>query len=85
MPTLLGPTNYPPLEAAALGTVTLNSDVHQFDLGPWAYFQKIPVENPSAWAEAMAMAIRVPRNLVSCDLRSLDVGQKVAPFLRSFI
>jgi len=32
MPTVLGPTNYPPLEAMALGTNVVMSSVHEYDL-----------------------------------------------------
>ena len=57
MPTLLGPTNYPPLEAAALGVRALISDIHQFDFQLPETFRVIPSLDPEAWSDAIVSAL----------------------------
>ena len=53
MPTLLGPTNIPPLEALALGTHAIISDVHDFGTEVDDLVTKVPATEPSAWAQAI--------------------------------
>ena len=53
MPTLLGPTNIPPLEALALGTHAIISDVHDYGTEVDDLVTKVPATEPSAWAEAI--------------------------------
>lgn len=58
MPTLLGPTNIPPLEALALGTHAIISDVHDFGTEVDDLVTKVPATEPSAWAEAILTVLR---------------------------
>ena len=53
MPSIAGPTNYPPLEAWALGKPAIISNVHSFDSLPHegAYFAS--AHDPRKWAEIM--------------------------------
>lgn len=53
MPTLLGPTNYPPLEALELGTPSILSDAHQFDFEVPSSWRVVPAQSPQAWATAL--------------------------------
>lgn len=50
MPTRLGPTNLPPLEALALGTHAIVSDVHAFGTAVDDLLVKIPATDSLAWA-----------------------------------
>ena len=63
MPTYLGPTNLPPLEAACLGVPSIVSDVHKFDEAILDYLTIVATQDSSAWAEEM--------------LRSIDAGSIV--------
>ena len=53
MPTLLGPTNYPPLEAMALGVKALISDVHLFDFELPESVKIISKLDSDAWSESL--------------------------------
>ena len=53
MPTYLGPTNLPPLEAAFLGVRSIVSDVHYFDEPISDYLCPLPANEPSRWTDAM--------------------------------
>ena len=53
MPSLLGPVNYPPLEALALGTSVIQSDVHDFDSMLPENVSTVPGTDPHAWEEAI--------------------------------
>lgn len=53
MPTLLGPTNLPPLEAALLGKQSLISDVHFFDDDMSNWMKILPAQDVSSWLVAM--------------------------------
>lgn len=53
MPSLLGPTNYPPLEALRSNVPCIVSDVHYFDHLPQSGMVVVERDNPSRWAEAM--------------------------------
>ena len=61
MPTLLGPTNIPPLEALALGTHAIISDVHDYGTEVDGLVTKVPATEPSAWAEAILTVLRQER------------------------
>jgi len=54
MPSLLGPTNYPPLEALRRGTHALVSEVHDFDFGSHVGLISINSSSPSRWAAEMS-------------------------------
>jgi glycosyltransferase involved in cell wall biosynthesis len=53
MPSALGPTNYPPLEALAVGRPSIISDVHEFDELPESGVTTVETFDPEAWALAM--------------------------------
>lgn len=54
MPSLLGPTNLPPLEALALGTRAIVSDVHNYGASIDDQVIKVPSTQPEAWAKAIS-------------------------------
>ncbi|MDA8777087.1 glycosyltransferase [Pontimonas sp.] len=54
MPSLLGPTNLPPLEALALGVPAFVSDAHHFDVDFGEALQVIPTTHATLWAEALS-------------------------------
>lgn len=57
MPSLLGPTNIPPLQALAQGVVAIVSPCHEFDgLSNNRNLHVVPME-PKLWADAMLTAI----------------------------
>ena len=53
MPSALGPTNYPPLEALSLGRWALVSDAHDFDELPETGVRVVDTFDAPAWASAM--------------------------------
>lgn len=53
MPSLIGPTNIPPLDALSLSTPPLISDVHHFDSPEHSFMKIIPSKEPRAWAREM--------------------------------
>jgi glycosyltransferase involved in cell wall biosynthesis len=53
MPSLLGPTNYPPLEAWAQGKNAIISTAHEFDAVPQHGIRFASPESPQEWASAM--------------------------------
>lgn len=53
MPTLLGPTNYPPLEALRRAKPALVSPVHEFDQMPHNGLVVVEPSIPSQWSAAM--------------------------------
>jgi len=85
MPSMLGPTNYPPLEALKLGTRALVSTAHHFDEDDLQFTFLNPLD-PPAWAEEFARVLA--KRSDASD--SLDLGEnvrsksKVNAILRSF-
>jgi glycosyltransferase involved in cell wall biosynthesis len=57
MPSLLGPTNLPPLEAIALGVPAVVSDIHEFDGDLMALVGVCPAGSPRDWADAIKKMI----------------------------
>jgi glycosyltransferase involved in cell wall biosynthesis len=53
MPSLLGPTNLPPLEALALGTPAIVSSAHDFGLGEIDGLTKVSSLDVEGWANAI--------------------------------
>ena len=73
MPTMLGPSNLPPLEASLLGVPAILSDSHSMDdlLFGGTY---VNVFDEEAWANAMSSLLRAdvsPGSLVDIDVSSL--------------
>lgn len=84
MPSMLGPTNYPPLEAAAMGTPSMISDAHMFDVEPPEYFTKLPTFDSVAWANAIESEIlRGFRVLAPRDFRSQDWLGKISAVIQN--
>lgn len=61
MPSLLGPTNLPPLEALQLGVPTIVSDEHNFGLELDAYVRKVPALDIDGWANEIQTALQEPK------------------------
>jgi glycosyltransferase involved in cell wall biosynthesis len=53
MPSRLGPTNLPPLEAILLGVPAVVSDAHKFDAYPVEMITFCDPDSPEQWAEAI--------------------------------
>lgn len=58
MPSLLGPTNYPPLEALKRGKPALVSHVHEYDEEPESGLVVLDGFDSSAWAQAMTDVLK---------------------------
>ena len=63
MPSYLGPTNYPPLEALRLGVPSVVSGAHHFDEVPKGLLVTIPPDDPERWAEEMNQILFEPRDV----------------------
>ena len=63
MPSYLGPTNYPPLEALRLGVPSVVSSAHHFDDVPKGLLVTIPPHDPERWAEEMNQILFEPRDV----------------------
>ena len=84
MPTLLGPTNIPPLEAAQLGIPAIISDRHHFDPPISDWFLRIPAENPEAWFQHMMEVIESPPESVMLRTDGDVVTEKINAVLNRF-
>lgn len=61
MPTFLGPTNLPPLEAASLGVPSIVSDVHHFDEDLGTHLTLVAPDEASSWAKSMLDSLETKR------------------------
>lgn len=61
MPTYLGPTNLPPLEAAVHGVRSIVSNVHHFDEQITDYLIALSPDSPELWAHAMLSVLDLDR------------------------
>lgn len=61
MPSLLGPTNLPPLEAELLGVPAIVSDAHFFDGDKSASITVVEALDPECWASAISEVLRHTR------------------------
>lgn len=57
MPTFLGPTNLPPLEAASVGVRSIVSDVHHFDEDLKDYLTLVSPDDPNEWGKEMLKSL----------------------------
>ncbi len=57
MPSLLGPTNIPPLQALSVGTPAIVSDAHKFDAPAQQQMIVLGTDSPNSWAKAMSQLI----------------------------
>jgi glycosyltransferase involved in cell wall biosynthesis len=67
MPSLVGPTNLPPLEACLLGVPAIVSDIHSFDEESARHFLHVDAFDPKAWADAIRLAITGINGQVGLD------------------
>jgi glycosyltransferase involved in cell wall biosynthesis len=63
MPSMLGPTNYPPLEAMSVGTPVILSDAHSYDFDLPAGTVTVPCLDHGAWARAITEACANKRSV----------------------
>lgn len=84
MPTLLGPTNYPPLEAIRLGVPCIVSPVHHFDgLAPDELRFADPTD-PKSWATQMLKLLEAPPPTPSIRFGNEDIRAAIRQLLVSF-
>lgn len=62
MPSLLGPVNYPPLEALAHGRNVVLSDCHDFDFELPSHAVSIAPKDHDVWVEEILRAAKVSHN-----------------------
>lgn len=90
MPSILGPTNYPPLEAWSFGRPAILSNVHRFDELPpeGAYFA--PAHDSRRWAETMNLvaateksprpwSVQFPREKLVNTLKEIELRFSLKP------
>jgi glycosyltransferase involved in cell wall biosynthesis len=85
MPSMLGPTNYPPLEALKLGVPALVSTAHHFDEIPEGYFLTLDPHDKSVWAEEMAKALTLRKSRTSTNKVQDGSASRVKSILWSFL
>lgn len=76
MPTLLGPTNLPPLEALQLGVPAIVSDVHHFGAHLDSLLVSVPALDSECWAEEIIRAISQKVTPEPLEVSSLDAVLK---------
>jgi len=67
MPSLLGPTNLPPLEAGLLGVPSIVSDAHFFDGDESASMTVVKSLDPQAWADAIKAVLQKKTQSLALD------------------
>ena len=84
MPSMLGPTNYPPLEALRLGVPSVVSTAHHFDEMPKGGLVKIEAGNAEQWANEMTRLSRSPSKVPALDGGNESSQARVREILESF-
>ena len=84
MPSMLGPTNYPPLEALRLGVPSVVSTAHHFDEIPEGTLVEIEPGNAQQWAKEMTRLSRSPGQVPALDAGNKSSQAKVHRILESF-
>ena len=84
MPSMLGPTNYPPLEAMRLGVPSVVSTAHYFDEIPEGALVEIEPGNAEQWAKEMTRLSRSPGHVPALDAGNNSSQAKVHRILESF-
>jgi glycosyltransferase involved in cell wall biosynthesis len=84
MPSMLGPTNYPPLEALRLGVPSAVSTAHHFDEIPEGSLAVIEPGNAEQWANEMTRLSRSPSKVPALDGGNKSSQAKVRQILESF-
>lgn len=87
MPTLLGPTNIPPLQALSLGTPAIVSDVHHYDEGINDKLAIVERDDVRCWAREMIRILidrpRLEPVLFSNDFARESISQALSEFIRA--
>ena len=84
MPSMLGPTNYPPLEALRLGVPSVVSTAHHFDEIPKGGLVEIEPGNAQQWGKEMTRLSRSPSKGPALDGGNKSSQAKVRRILESF-
>ena len=71
MPTFLGPTNYPPLEALRRGRPALVSDVHHFDFRTPRGLIVVETNSAAGWALKMSLILDTDKDFSAGFLQPL--------------
>ena len=84
-PSSLGPSNLPPLEAAALGTPSLISNVHHDPALENQLITFVPHQTVDAWVIAMSATLTDEKRVKEpASLFTIDMGEVVSTALHSF-
>jgi glycosyltransferase involved in cell wall biosynthesis len=85
MPTYLGPTNLPPLQAVMVGTPAIVSDCHHFSPDIQRHLTVLSLESGSDWALAMRDMLHsrpnLPRIEVDLGMASREIERVLERFL----
>lgn len=84
MPSKLGPTNYPPLEALRLGVPCVVSTAHDFDELPDGVFGRAEPDDSEQWAQEMSQMVVLRRAVRPLDGANESAREKVRGVLASF-
>ena len=84
MPTLLGPTNYPPLEAIRLGVPSVVSSVHYFDGSARDAMLYADAFESKSWAKQMRRLLESPPSPQSILEETECARTKISQLLVSF-
>lgn len=85
MPSLLGPTNYPPLEALRLGKPALVSSVHEFDEITSNGLIIVGQNSPSMWAKRMGEVFANRESLAREYFEAENPAQVIREVIDKFV
>jgi glycosyltransferase involved in cell wall biosynthesis len=83
MPSLLGPTNLPPLEALILGVPAIVSDAHEYGTEVDDFLTKVPATDVEGWVNAICLALEENRTQI-LDISLENAVKAHATVLRNF-
>jgi glycosyltransferase involved in cell wall biosynthesis len=84
MPSKLGPTNYPPLEALRLGVPSVVSTAHHFDELPDGVLGRAQPDDSEQWAQEMREMVLTRKAVRPLDGANESAREKVREVLTSF-
>ena len=84
MPSLLGPTNYPPLEALRLGVPAVVSTAHRFDDSHKGAFVEVEAGEAKEWAKEMKRLLDAPTQQSPSSQANESAEKSVRRILSSF-
>lgn len=86
MPTILGPTNIPPLEALKSGVPVIASSIHRFDESYGDVITYVDPFDVQAWAEAISRACtQTPPSQESVQIRDIDIEREWDAVFENFV